>query len=130
MFLRISCCNKINVSISLAFLSHLISGCRLITPVPEQGTSSKMRSKGSLFHQVSGFAASAAITWAVKLSLSRFSCTLVNRVSSISTAVTDLTLGVRSRIWHVFPPGAAQQSRTVSSGCASSKRAAWCAAPS
>ena len=58
---RICCCNTTNFSISSALRNHFISGWRRITPVPEQGASSSMRSNCSPDHH-SLVAASAAIT--------------------------------------------------------------------
>ena len=45
---------------SLSRRSHLMSGCRRITPVPEQGASTRMRSKGWPSHQCAGAVASPA----------------------------------------------------------------------
>ncbi|MNG04719.1 hypothetical protein D3C84_878720 [compost metagenome] len=101
-----------------------------MTPVAEQGASSRMRSNWPSGHHRSGVLASPWITRAVRPMRSRFSCTRVRRCSSASTATTPARAGCNSSRWAVLPPGAAQASSTQSPGWGSSRRAACWAAPS
>ena len=80
-----------------------------MTPVPEQGTSAKIRSKD-------GFCAQAfwGVSSILNVSPNRalLSLTLSRRSGLISWAVSSMS-GFCSAIWHAFPPGAEHASRTL-----------------
>ena len=77
----------------------------------EQGASSKIKSNGSCLKFFNQQIASAQIiSWASSFNLFRFSFSFSNLCDDISSAVTWAPL---SMSWAVFPPGAAQTSKTL-----------------
>ena len=107
-----------------------MSGCLLITPIAEQGTSAKILLNLEFINSsLSRLATSAQIILASTPILEKFSFIFIILLESLSTQV-KLMLETDSRIWALFPPGAAQQSRTRSLDFKSNKLAANCAAAS
>ena len=107
----------------------LMSGCRRMTPEPEQGASMRMRSKGTPSHHCSGALASAATSRARPPVRARFSPARASRSGSTSTATSSRSPGSASAICTVLPPGAAHASSTRRSGARSrSGTASWAAA--
>jgi len=100
---RIRCCKITSASISAGFLCHFISGCRLITPVAEQGASSKILSNFGSVLRYWGSLASASNMLSLSLNSSscpkraRFSRVRVLRepIASIAYKLTELRLARR-----------------------------------
>ncbi len=119
-------CVAANLSMSPGRRSSLMSGWRRITPVPEQGASSRMRSKGRPSHQ-----SSASRSPCCSVALQPQSLQVAGHaLQAVGIDVDGHQLakpGVRSRMWPLLPPGAAQASSTRSPACASSSGAAHCA---
>ena len=88
-----------------------------------------MRSKRCSSHQFLVFLTSAISISAERFCLLRLSFNLCIRFLFISTAVT-FKLGSYSSIWQVFPPGAAQASRTRRLGFRSRISGTYCDASS
>ena len=101
-----SCCVLLTACISASVRNNLMSGCRRITPVAEQGASSRIRSKGTPSHQACGFKPSPWIKVAWRFNRFRLSCTRARRLRSMSKLTQAAKSGCVYRIWHVLPPGA------------------------
>ena len=100
-----------NDSMSLGRRSSLMSGCRRMTPVDEQGASTSTRSKGAPDSE--GVDVRSAVTrMASRPARCRFSRTRARRSASSSTATRSASPGVRCAMCKVLPPGAAQASST------------------
>src|ERR1043165_7807857 len=110
-----------------------MSGCLRITPVPEQGASNNILSNKPSFQMFLRFCAfkqSNCILVSDKLKRFKLSLILLKRIASESTATQFNRSDCDSKICVVFPPGAAQASKTICLGFSNNKEAANCAAVS